>query len=178
MSTVSATCRSCGEGLLHRILDLGRTPLANSLLKREELDRPEPKSPLELVFCAGCSLVQITETVAPEKMFREYFYLSSFSETMLRHSEAIVRRLAATQALNERSLVVEVASNDGYLLQYYKQAGIPVLGIEPAVNIAAVAREKRGIETLCEFFTETLARKLREEGRRADVIHANNVLAH
>jgi SAM-dependent methyltransferase len=178
MNSVTASCRCCGEKTLQGILNLGRTPLANSLLKREELDTPEPTSPLELAFCGRCSLVQITETVAPEKMFREYFYLSSFSETMLRHAEGIVRRLISSKALNERSLVVEVASNDGYLLQYYKQGGIPVLGIEPAVNIAAVAREKRGITTLCEFFTEALAGKLRAEGRRADVIHANNVLAH
>jgi SAM-dependent methyltransferase len=178
MGPAAATCRCCGVGKLDRILNLGRTPLANSLLKREELDSLEPTSPLELAFCPKCSLVQITETVAPEKMFREYLYLSSFSETMLLHAKAIVGRVISSKALSPLSLVVEVASNDGYLLQYYKQAGIPVLGIEPAINIAKVAQEKRGIPTLCEFFTEALSRKLAEEGRRADVIHANNVLAH
>src|SRR5689334_19378978 len=103
MSTVSATCRCCGEQTLHRILDLGRTPLANSLLKLEELDTPEPTSPLELAFCGGCSLVQILETVAPEKMFREYLYLSSFSETMLRHAETIVLRQISSKGLSDRS---------------------------------------------------------------------------
>ena len=178
MITLGASCRNCGEKALHSILDMGQTPLANSLLKREELDGPEPMSPLELAFCTRCSLVQITESVAPEKMFREYLYLSSFSETMLHHSEAIARRLIAGRSLSGNSLVVEVASNDGYLLQFYRQGGIPVLGIEPAINIATVARERRGIPTLCEFFTESLARKLRQEGCLADVIHANNVLAH
>jgi SAM-dependent methyltransferase len=153
-------------------------PLANGLLSVEQLTGREEAYPLDLVICLCCTLVQITETVPPEKLFREYFYLSSFSEALLRHAEETAMRLKDLGLLNERSLVIEVASNDGYLLQYYKRAGIPVLGIEPARNIAHVAESKHGIPTICEFFDEHLAARLVAEGRRADVIHANNVLAH
>jgi len=171
-------CRSCGASDLENILSLGRTPLANALLTEEQLSAPEETFPLDLAFCARCTLVQITETVPPEKLFREYFYLSSFSDTMLRHAEEIVSRLVAERGLGAESLVVEVASNDGYLLQYYARAGVPVLGVEPAENIARIARDERGIPTLCEFFGDELAGRLAAEGRQADVIHANNVLAH
>jgi SAM-dependent methyltransferase len=121
--------------------------------------------------------VQITETVPPEKLFREYLYLSSFSDTVLENAHQIVDRLIKTRHLNDRSQVVEIASNDGYLLNNYRQADIPVLGIEPALNIARQA-EDRGIRTISEFFNESLARRLRDEGILADVIHANNVVAH
>jgi len=171
-------CRSCGATDLVTILDLGRLPLANALLTAEQLSAPEPTYPLELVFCAGCTLVQITETVPPEKLFRKYFYLSSFSETTLRHAEEIATRLVRERSLSKDSLVVEIASNDGYLLQYYKRAGISVLGIEPAANIARAAEAERGIPTLSEFFDIALAEKLRAQGRDANVVHANNVLAH
>lgn len=174
----SVSCRSCGAGDLKTILSLGRTPLANSLLKAHQLDETEEMYPLDLVFCAGCALVQITETVPPEKLFREYLYFSSFSDTMLRHAREVVEELIGSRQLDSRSLVMEIASNDGYLLQYYKAAGVPVVGIEPATNIARVAREERGIETISEFFVEELARQLSLDGKRADVIHANNVLAH
>jgi SAM-dependent methyltransferase len=171
-------CRSCfGTGLVD-VLSLGCLPLANALLTTEQLAEPEETYPLNLVFCPHCTLVQITETVPPEKLFRDYVYLSSFSDTILRHAQELAGRMAVSQRLNAASLVVEVASNDGYLLQYYKQAGIPVLGIEPAANIARIAEEKRGIPTLCEFFGEKVAMQLRQEGRAADVIHAHNVLAH
>jgi hypothetical protein len=171
------SCRSCGKRELITILSLGKTPLANALLTREQLSEQERTFDLDLVFCPSCSLVQITETVPPEKLFREYFYLSSFSETMLRHSEENVDELIRSRNLDGKSFVVEIASNDGYLLQYYKRAGVPVLGIEPARNIAQTA-EERGIPTVCEFFDAELARKLVAEGKRADVVHANNVLAH
>lgn len=171
-------CRSCGQTSLKAVLSLGRTPLANALLTEEQLTQPEQTYPLELEFCPHCSLAQITETVPPEKLFREYLYFSSFSDTLLRHTKGLVERLIPSRKLNDTSLVLEIASNDGYLLQYYKQAGIPVLGVEPAVNVARVAQEKRGIPTLCEFFGQPLARQLREQGQRAHVIHANNVLAH
>ncbi|CAN5858532.1 class I SAM-dependent methyltransferase [soil metagenome] len=174
----SQSCRSCGATSLVIVLSLGRTPLANALLTAQQLEEPEPTYPLDLAFCPRCTLVQITETVPPGKLFREYFYLSSFSDTMLRHAQEVVERLIPSRGLNGDSLVVEVASNDGYLLQYYKRAGVPVLGIDPATNIARVAREERGIPTVGEFFGETLAHELKEQGRRADVIHANNVLAH
>jgi len=171
-------CRSCNGRELELILSLGRTPLANALLTAEQLEEAEPTFPLELAFCPACSLVQITETVPPEQLFREYFYLSSFSDTMLRHAEELTARLIPERNLDAGSLVMEVASNDGYLLQYYKRAGVPVLGIEPATNIARIARDERGIPTVCEFFGAELAAKLSAEGQRADVIHANNVLAH
>jgi SAM-dependent methyltransferase len=177
MNTGQVSCRSCGAPNLSTILSLGKTPLANALLTREQLGEIEQRYDLDLVFCPSCALVQITETVPPEKLFREYFYLSSFSETVLRHSEENAHELIQSCKLSGNSLVIEIASNDGYLLQYYKRAGIPVLGIEPARNIARYA-EARGIPTVCEFFDFELARKLNTDGTRADVVHANNVLAH
>lgn len=171
-------CRSCGAKGTTLVLSLGLSPLANALLTEEQLTQPEEKFPLDLAFCAGCSLLQITETVPPEKMFREYLYFSSFSDTMVKHAGAIAGRLIDERKLGESSLVLEIASNDGYLLQHYKQRGVPVLGIEPARNIAKVAVEERGIRTIAEFFGKDLAESLAAKGERADVIHANNVLAH
>jgi SAM-dependent methyltransferase len=171
-------CRSCGRPDLQLVLSLGRMPLANALVTAEQFDQPESTYPLELAFCPKCSLVQITETVPPEELFRDYLYFSSFSDTMLSHAQAIVERVLVWRPLDANSLAVEIASNDGYLLQYYKQAGIPVLGIEPAINIARVAQAERGIRTLTDFFGAETAARLVEQGERADVIHANNVLAH
>lgn len=171
-------CRSCGSNGLEMILSLGQTPLANSLLTAAQLTKPQETYPLDLVFCPACTLVQITETVPPEKLFREYLYFSSFSDTMLAHAQTLAEKVIKNYHLNGQSLVVEIASNDGYLLQYYKRTGIAVLGIEPAVNVARVARERRGIPTLCEFFGQELAGQFKSEGKRADVVHANNVLAH
>jgi len=171
-------CRSCGENRLEMVLSLGTMPLANSLLTTDQVDQSEPAYPLDLVFCPNCTLIQITETVPPEKLFREYLYFSSFSDTMLLHAQKIVERLISSRLLNKNSLVVEIASNDGYLLQYYHRQDIPVLGIEPAINVAQVAQDERGIRTLCEFFDEKLAEQLRMQGKHADVIHAHNVLAH
>lgn len=159
-------------------LDLGETPLANRLLEEDELNCQEETFPLEVVFCPACTLVQITATVPPEKLFREYLYFSSYSDALLQHSKQMASRVIETRRLGSENLVAEIASNDGYLLQYYKEAGIPVLGIEPARNIARVAETERGIPTVCEFFGEDLARKLRGEGKRPDVVHANNVMAH
>jgi len=175
-NTISA-CRSCGHAELQPILSLGKTPLANALLTEAQLDQPEDTYPLDLVFCSHCTLVQITETVPPEKLFCEYLYLSSFSETLLKHAEALAAHLTETRRLNENSLVVEVASNDGYLLQYYQRARVPVLGIEPARNIAEIAAE-RGISVVNDFFSAGLAKELASANGRADVIHAHNVLAH
>jgi hypothetical protein len=178
MNRDKPVCRSCGETGLITILSLGKTPLANGLLRAEELDKPEAIYPLDFVFCPSCKLVQITETVPPEKLFREYLYFSSFSDTMLKHVQGLVEGLIHSRHLNRTNFVIEIASNDGYLLQYYQQKGIPVLGIEPAINIANVARDERGIPTLSEFFSIELANKLAQEGMKADVIHAHNVLAH
>jgi len=174
----SSACRSCGAIGLTSIVDLGRTPLANALLTAEQLAAPEETYPLELVFCARCTLLQITETVAPEKLFCKYFYLSSYSDTLLQHAEEIATRMKKARGLGGHSFVVEVASNDGYLLQYYKSAGVPVLGVEPARNVARIAQTERGIPTVCDFFDEALAARLFGQGQRADVIHAHNVLAH
>jgi SAM-dependent methyltransferase len=175
---MNPACRSCGEAGLRPILSLGRTPLANALLTEQELDRPEATFPLDLVFCPTCSLVQITETVPPEVLFREYAYLSSFSDTVVQNAGDIARRLIGLESLGPQSLAIEIASNDGYLLQHYHHKGIPVLGIEPAANIARVAREERGIPTLSEFFGAALAEELAATGNSADVVHGNNVLAH
>jgi SAM-dependent methyltransferase len=177
LSRLSISCRSCGGSDLELVLSLGKTPLANRLLIEDELGRPEPTYPLDLAFCPACSLVQITETVPPEELFSHYLYLSSFSDTMLRHGEELAGRLVKSRGLDAKSLVLEVASNDGYLLQFYGWAGIPVLGIEPAANVAKVA-EDRGIPTLVRFFGLDVARELQSRGTAADVIHANNVLAH
>jgi SAM-dependent methyltransferase len=147
-------------------------------LTAEQLREPEATFPLELAFCPACALVQITETVPPEVLFREYAYLSSFSDTVVQNAEGIVHRLIGLEGLGSDSLAVEIASNDGYLLQHYHHKGIPVLGIEPAANIARVARDERGIPTVCEFFGAQLAAELVAGGRAADVVHGNNVLAH
>ena len=152
--------------------------MANALLTEDELGQPEATWPLDLAWCPACSLVQITETVPPEKMFREYAYFSSFSDTMVQHARQIAESLTDRCQLHGDSLVVEVASNDGYLLQWYQRAGVPVLGIEPARNIARVAEEQKGVPTISEFFGRELADQLVAGGQRADVIHANNVLAH
>ena len=170
-------CRACGSDALTLVLSLGRTPLANALLTQEQLSQPEPRYPLDLAFCRACSLVQITETVPPAELFHEYPYFSSVSETMLHHAEALVDRVVSDRHVCGRSLVVEIGSNDGYLLQFYKRREIPVLGIEPAANVAREATA-RGIPTICEFFGPELATRLKQERKRADIIHANNVLAH
>jgi SAM-dependent methyltransferase len=177
MSAIEA-CRSCGNKELFDFLSLGDHPLANALLTEDRRNDPEPTYPLDLTVCTDCSLVQVKETVSPEVLFRDYIYFSSFSGTMLHHARELAERVITGRSLNAASLVVDVGSNDGYLLQYYKQAGIPVLGIEPAANIARIAQEERGIATLCKFFSDTLAVQLKKDGECADVIHANNVLAH
>ncbi len=166
-------CRSCASSELVPIVSLGDQPLANSYPLRA---MSEVRYPLDLVRCRGCCLVQITYTVPPEVLFKDYLYLSSFSTTMLRHAETLVSRVIEERGLDSTSLAAEVASNDGYLLQYYARAGIPVLGIEPASNVAQIARA-RGVHTVEEFFGVDLAATLAAH-QRASVIHANNVLAH
>jgi SAM-dependent methyltransferase len=173
---VSQACRSCG-GELEVVLDLGLTPLANSLLKSEQLTEPEPRFPLRLAACRSCALAQLVETVPPEALFSEYPYFSSFSDTMVRSAAELTGRLVRERGLGRESLALEVASNDGYLLRHYLAAGVPVLGVEPARNIAAAA-EAAGITTLCEFFGREVGARLRAEGRLADTVHANNVVAH
>ncbi len=176
MSTITA-CRACDSTKLTTVLSLGTTPLANSLVEPARRAEPEPRFPLDLVLCEGCALLQITETVPPEIMFRDYRYFSSFSETMLKHAKTIADRLVTERNLGPTSLAAEIASNDGYLLKNYVAHGVPVLGIEPARNVAAVA-EKNGVRTIVEFFGKELGAELAAKGTRADVIHANNVMAH
>jgi hypothetical protein len=165
------------------VLDLGNLPLANRLLSVEDLsqldqtEKTEPCWPLDLVRCPQCALVQITETVDPEILFANYNYLSSFSETMVQHARRLVDHVVKHERLDTDSLAVEIASNDGYLLQWYQQHGVPVLGIEPATNIAKLAND-RGITTRCEFFGSEVAKKLRGEGIYADTLHAHNAMAH
>jgi SAM-dependent methyltransferase len=170
-------CRACGASDIAPVLALGRTPLANALVEPGDAGDPEETFPLNLVRCRRCTLVQIDETVPPEKLFRHYAYFSSFSDTMVAHAKAIADRLVRERQLRASSLVVEIASNDGYLLQHYVSAGVPVLGVEPAENIADAARRK-GVRTESEFFSAEYAAALAARGQRADIIHANNVLAH
>jgi SAM-dependent methyltransferase len=173
----ATACRGCGRSGLEVVLDLGDMPLANAILEESDLGRPEPRFPLALAYCPDCWLVQITETVAPDLLFRDYTYFSSVSDAFVEHARGIAERLIAERSLGSDSLVVELASNDGYLLQHYARAGVPVLGIDPARNVAEVATA-RGVPTLAEFFTRDLADELAGSGRTADVIHANNVIAH
>lgn len=170
-------CRSCGATQLAPVLSLGEMPLANALVRPERAHEEDARYPLELVLCTSCTLLQITETVPGEVLFRDYRYFSSFSDTMVTHARAIAERMVSRLALSERSLAAEIASNDGYLLRSYVERGIPVLGIEPARNIAKVA-EQRGVRTIPEFFGRELAARLVAENERADVLHANNVMAH
>lgn len=171
-------CRSCGAAGLEVFLALGELPLSDGFLSAEQLARAEPRYPLDVAFCPACALVQILKTVPPEELFAaDYPYFSSFTDALVRHAAANVAARIGERGLGPQSLVVELASNDGYLLQHYKAAGVPVLGIDPAPGPVAAARAK-GIETICDFFGLDLARRLTADGRRADVVHANNVLAH
>ena len=170
-------CRSCGSSDLQLVIDLGNQPLANNLLKPEDLTKPEPKFPLEVHVCAGCWLMQITHIVPPVNLFSDYVYFSSFSDQMLRHAREASLRYIEEKQLNADSFVIEVASNDGYLLKNFVQAGVPCLGFEPAANIADVARAN-GVETHCEFFGEATANALKAERGTADLILGNNVFAH
>lgn len=171
-------CRSCGSAELETIIPFGVTPLADRLLTAEQLNQPELLAPLTLAFCHDCKLVQILETVDPEILFyAEYPYFSSVSQSLLRHFAGSAEDIMAERPMNGSSLVVEAASNDGYMLKNFAAAGIPVMGIDPAAAPAEAAR-KAGIPTLSDFFGRDLAQRLVGEGKRADVFLANNVLAH
>jgi SAM-dependent methyltransferase len=170
-------CRSCGHSPLDPVLSLGETPLANSLLDAASLEKPEPRYPLDVVFCPHCALVQITVSVPPEEMFTEYAYFSSFADTVVENARVLVERLVRERGFGPGNVAMEIASNDGYLLKNYKAAGVDVLGIDPARNVAEVAIEN-GIPTRAEFFGREFARTLVNEGLHADVLHANNVMAH
>lgn len=170
-------CRSCGGHDLHEVLSLGEMPPANALLTAEQLRGQEARYPLEVVMCADCTLLQLTGSLPPDELFVEYAYFSSRSAPMVGHARALVDEVMGERKLGPNDLVIEVASNDGYLLRHYRDKGVEVLGIDPAENVVEVA-VAAGIPTRAAFFTSALADELRAEGLAASVVHANNVLAH
>lgn len=172
----SGSCRLCGSSLGRTFVDLGMSPLCESFLAADQLDRMEPFYPLYALVCEACFLVQLREYVSPDHIFTEYAYFSSYSTSWVEHARSYCQMITERLELGADSLAVELASNDGYLLQHFLPLGVPVLGVEPAANVAEAAR-KRNVPTLVEFFGAALARRLVDEGKRADLIAGNNVLA-
>jgi len=170
-------CRFCQSGLSETFADLGMSPLSNSYISSGQLNGMERFYPLHAYVCSSCFLVQLAEFETPDKIFSDYAYFSSYADSWLKHCAAYAKEMITRWNLGAGSLVLEVASNDGYLLQYFKQSGVPVLGIEPAANVAKVAMEK-GIPTEVAFFGEAKGAELAARGQSADLIAANNVLAH
>jgi hypothetical protein len=178
ISTPLSHCRSCGSGRLNLILDLGKQPIANALLEPADLDKPEAVFPLEVMFCEDCGLLQVSETIPPDVLFgADYPYFSSFIPALLEHSRAHAHSLLGERKLGAHDLVVEIASNDGYLLKNFVEAGVPALGVDPASGPAKAAIAA-GVPTRNDFFGARCARELVAEGHRASVMLANNVLAH
>ncbi|HET8645016.1 MAG TPA: methyltransferase domain-containing protein, partial [Vicinamibacteria bacterium] len=169
-------CLFCGSVLQHTFVDLGMSPLCESYVTREHLNQMEPFYPLHVYVCDTCFLVQLQEFVSAERIFTEYAYFSSYADSWVDHMRRYAEMIVGRLGLGPQSQVVEVASNDGYLLQHFVKMGIPVLGIEPAQNVARVAQEK-GIPTLVKFFGEETARELAAQGKQADLICGANVLA-
>ncbi len=174
---MASTCRSCSSPLTHTFCDLGMTPLSNSYLAADELQVTEPFYPLHAYVCSECFLVQLDEFASPQEIFSDYAYFSSFSDSWLEHCRNYTQLMKSRLGLDTSSLVVEIASNDGYLLQYFVDVGIPVLGVEPAANVAAVAMDK-GIPTIVKFFGTETAKEMADAGQQADLVLGNNVLAH
>ena len=172
----SIKCRFCGKLIKHSFVDLGVSPLANSYLKEDQLQQMEPFYPLHAYVCETCFLVQLSEFQSPEEIFSEYAYFSSYSESWLNHAKEYAELMIERFGFDSNSQVVEVASNDGYLLQYFKERDIPVLGVEPAKNVAKVAQEA-GIPTVVKFFGAQTAMELAAEGKHADLMNGINVLA-
>ena len=170
-------CRFCRCEIKSVFVDLGISPLSNSFLKYENFKELEKKFPLKVFVCENCFLVQLPEFETPQNIFKEYAYFSSYSKSWLNHAENYANMILKKNNLGKNNLVVELASNDGYLLQFFKNKGVSVTGIEPAANVAKVAEEK-GIKTIVDFFGEELATKLSNKGTKADLIIGNNVLAH
>ena len=176
--TQTGQCRFCGTQLQHTFLDLGASPIANDYLNTSQLSQMEPFYPLHVKVCDECFLVQVADCISARHIFSDnYAYFSSFSDSWLAHAKAYVEMITARLALGKQHHVVEVACNDGYLLQYFVAKGIPVLGIEPTANTAAAAT-KKGIPTVVKFLGEDTARDLARGGRQADLLIGNNVLAH
>ena len=169
-------CRLCSAPLRHTFVDLGMSPPCESFVARDRLDDMEPYYPLHAFVCEECLLVQLNEYVTPQAIFEEYAYFSSYSTSWVEHAKTYCHQIARRLQLDTQSLVVELASNDGYLLQHFIPMKIPALGIEPAANVAKVAIEK-GVSTRVEFFGESYAQQLVTEGLQADLIVGNNVLA-
>lgn len=169
-------CRFCGSVLNYTFVDLGMSPPCESYLDSEQLNHMERFYPLHVFVCDSCFLVQLNEYISAEEIFTEYAYFSSYSDTWLEHAKAYTELMIERLTLNDKSQVVELASNDGYLLQYFVQQGIPVLGIEPAANVAKVAIDK-GIPTIVKFFSDELAKEMAAQRKRADLLLGNNVLA-
>ena len=176
MPRSSAICRFCAAPLRDSVVDLGMSPLCESYVPADRINSMEPFFPLHVMVCSSCWLVQLDQYVSAEHIFSEYAYFSSYSDTWVAHARQYTAEMIRRFGLGPDSSVIEVASNDGYLLQWFVGAGIPVLGIEPAVNVASVAEEK-GVPTLVEFFGTDLARMLAAAGRQADLLIGNNVLA-
>jgi SAM-dependent methyltransferase len=176
LTTTGPVCRFCGSALKHTLVDLGMSPLCESYLSADELNRMEPFYPLHVYVCDQCFLAQLEEYVSPSSIFSHYAYFSSYSDTWLDHARRYCEMAIERFSLNSNSFVVEIASNDGYLLQNFVARGIPVLGIEPAANVADAAL-KKGVSTLIDFFTEETAQKLTNNERKADLVIGNNVLA-
>ncbi len=174
---MASTCRFCATPLEHEFVNLGLSPISNAFVEPERASEDEAFYPLHAFVCGQCFLVQLEEFESPDEIFSDYAYFSSYSDSWLAHARKFVHGAAERFALNEDSLVIEVASNDGYLLQYFKELEVPVLGIEPASNVAEVSRAA-GIDTIDEFFGVALASRLRDEGRTCDLLVGNNVLAH
>lgn len=171
-------CRFCGKEEIFKFLELGTMALANSFLTKEELSlADEPRHPLDVFFCEQCGLVQIGHVVSPDDLFKDYIYFSATSDLVHRHADYLAKSFQKKFGLNETSQVVEIASNDGTVLNYFKKTGVKVLGVEPAVNIAKVAIEA-GIETVNEFFHEETAREIAKNYGTADVILGRHVFAH
>ena len=177
MIVLELHCRFCDKPLINIFVDLGTSPLSNAFLKKEMIDVTEKKYPLCTYVCDNCFLVQLPEFEKPENIFEEYAYFSSYSSTWLRHAQNYVNMMIKKFSFDKKNLIIEIASNDGYLLQFFKEKNIPILGIEPAVNVAKIAKEK-GIPTITKFFSVNTANELGEEGKKADLIIGNNVLAH
>ena len=172
----SSGCRFCGAPIEHTVVDLGMSPLCESYLSAAQIDQMEPCYPLHVFVCGKCFLVQLKEYVSAEHIFSDYAYFSSYSDSWLAHAKTYTEHMIDRFGFGPKSLVVELASNDGYLLQYFVAKGIPSLGIEPAANVAKVAEEK-GVPTLVKFFGVASAAELAAQGKRADLLLGNNVLA-
>ena len=174
---MTSVCRFCATPLEHDLIDLGMSPVSNSFVRPDQAQEPEPFYPLHAFVCSNCFLVQLEEFETADQIFSDYVYFSSYSTSWLAHARKFVGEAIERFGYDSDSLVIEVASNDGYLLQYFRERDVPVLGIEPASNVAEVARAA-GIDTIDEFFGVALAERLRDQGRLCDLLIGNNVLAH